>query len=176
MVILFGVERNFDERLKGTLLNSTINGFKSYSGLNKTLNYMLPLDWITNEENYGGGEIVYNNLFRSEEQSLHGFVQVWNFKGDLKRFLENSKESTFNPNGTSYKDYNISPINMNNLHGYLLRYTQDVGSGNYYKGFEYFLNFNDKFFRFSFFVKESKFKETMPIIFENIVKTLKYSQ
>ena len=176
MLILFGVERNFDERLKGALMHSTINGFKSYSGLNKTFNYMLPQDWDSSEENNLGGEIIYNNQFTSKDQSIHGFVQVWNFKGDLKKFLENSKESAFNPKGITYKIYSMSPININKLNGYLLNFTQDIGSGNYYKGFEYFLSNDDKFFRFSFFVRESKFKETMPIVFENIVETMRYSK
>ena len=176
MVVLFGFGKNFDERLKqASLIYNDINSLVKYEGLNKTFSYKLPAEWSTSEEKLSGGEVVYSNSFTSKDQVIHGFVQVWNYAGDLKTFLEKSKEVTFKPQSTKYKDYSITEININNNKGYLLKYTVDTGNKKYYKGYEYFIKDTGRFFRFSFFVSEDKFRETMPNIFETIVKTLEHT-
>ena len=178
MVLLFGMERQFDQRLKeAALMYNNISALVKYEGLEKTFSYKLPKEWTASEKKFTGGEIIYHNDFTSQNQDIHGYVEVWNFNGDLKSFLEKSKEATFRPETTKYKTYSLSSIKVNNPvdKAYLLSYTLEEGAGKGYKGYEYFIGDKGRFYRFSFFVKEANFKETMPTIFKTIVNTLEHS-
>src|SRR3712207_7985862 len=55
----------------------------------------------------------YTTLFRSfmaKDMSITGFVQVWQEKGDLKNFLENSKEVSQKAN--KIKKYKIKKLEL----------------------------------------------------------------
>ncbi|MEY7999381.1 PsbP-related protein [Clostridium sp. Mt-5] len=173
MIILFGLEKNFDMKLKFTaLMQNDIKSLTQYSGLKNRLKYKLPSNWICRNQDIFGDEIVYHSDFKSADSKINGFVQVWNLKGDLKVFLQNSKSISEEQN--LYKDYNIRRININGSDGYLVEYTITKEIGDSYRGIEYFLEKGKQFCRFSFFVKDTDFKENMPTIFETIVKTLEY--
>lgn len=175
MLVLFGLEKKFDGRLKYVaLMQNNINSLKEYQGLDKKFSYKLPSEWQTKEEKLGGNEIIYHNNFTSEDAIIHGIIEVWDMNVDLKNFLEKSKEISEKYN--SFKDYNITPIKINKDDGYLVSYTMETSPGVYYKSYEYFIKEDSKFFRFSFFVREPNFKETMPTIFKTIVETFKYRQ
>lgn len=175
MVVLFGFGKNFDVKLKqASLIYNNINSLVKYEGLNNTFSYKLPKEWTTAVEDLGE-EIVYHNRFVSHDKVINGFVQVWNYNGDLLRFLELSKETNLKTQASKYKEYEISTLNLNNNKIFLLKYTVDSGNKNYYKAYEYFIGCTGKFFRFSFFVKEEDFKETMPNMFESIVKTFEHT-
>lgn len=170
MLILFGLEKNFDGRLKYVaLMQSNINSLKQYEGLDKTFNYKLPSQWTTKEEKYEGNEVIYNNTFLSEDAVIHGMVQVWNINEELKTFLDKSK--VLSEKYTSNENYKASPITINKHEGYLVTYTSKTKSGNVYKAYEYFIKDKNKFMRFSFFVRDENFKESMPTIFKTIVET-----
>jgi hypothetical protein len=170
MAILFSVERSFDEKLKDTLMYSNLGTLKTYQALNVKISYKLPEDWTTSVEKANEKEILYYNNFISKDQQVHGIIQVWNRAGDLKVFLDNSKDSTFNTG------YNISPIKLNNHDGYIITYLANTGNENYYKSYEYYFQDKNRFYKFSFYVNEKAFKETMPLIFNSIVKTLEYKE
>ncbi|AYD39137.1 hypothetical protein D4Z93_00575 [Clostridium fermenticellae] len=171
MFILLGFERQFEDRLKFTvLLQNNINSFVEYNALNKTLNYELPKGWSTKEQKFSGGEIIYHNDFVSNDNKIYGYVQVWNSNKNLKAFLEESKKISSKQN--LYEAYKLEPIIINNIKGYLVKYIILTSYDAEFNGYEYFLNQDGKFLRFSFFTKKDNFKEDMPIIFENIVKTL----
>lgn len=175
MFILLGLEKNFDAGLKFTaLIQSNINSLKKYEALGKKLSYKLPTEWVTEQKNFSGQEIIYHNDFTSKDSKIHGFVEVWNLNKDLRTFLEESKKISSEQN--LYKEYNISPIVINNRDGYLVSYIIITPSNESFRGYEYFLRNKDKFFRFSFFVKEDNFKENMPTIFKTIVQTLNYKE
>lgn len=174
MFILLGLERHFEDKLKFTvLIQNNINSLVKYDGLNKKLNYKLPEGWPVKEQKFSGNEIIYHNDFTSKDNKIHGFVEVWNSSKDLRTFLEQSKKISSEQN--LYKAYKLEPITINDRSGYLVKYTMLTSYDAEYDGYEYFLRDHGKFFRFSFFVKKSDFKEDMPIIFENIVKTLDYT-
>jgi hypothetical protein len=175
MLILLGFEKYFDAGLKFTaLMQNNINSLVQYKGLDNKLSYKLPEEWITKEQKFSGQEILYHNDFKTNDSKIYGFVEVWKLNQDLKNFLEQSKKTSSEQN--LYKQYNISPIKINDKDGYLVYYTMITSSDIDYKGYEYFIKDNDKFFRFSFFMKESNFKENMPTVFRTIVQTLNYKE
>jgi hypothetical protein len=170
MLILFGLEKNFDGRLKYVaLMQSNINSLKLYEGLDKTFSYKLPSQWTTKEEKYEGNEVIYHNSFLSEDAVIHGMVQVWNINEDLKTFLDKSK--ALSEKYTAAQNYKANPITINKHEGYLVTYTTKTQGENVYRAYEYFIKDKNKFVRFSFFVREENFKENMPIIFKTIVET-----
>jgi hypothetical protein len=173
MLVLFGLEKKFDGRLKYVaLMQSNINSLVKYEAPELNFSYKLPDMWTAKKKDFGGGEIVYHNDFSSEDATIHGFVQVWNIKQDLKSFLDKSKE--VNQQYAQYSDYNVSPIVINKHEGYLMTYNMQTSPEGKYKGYEYFLKDTNKFFRFSFFVRDINFKENMPTIFKTIVDTFEH--
>ncbi|CAB1254279.1 conserved hypothetical protein [Clostridiaceae bacterium BL-3] len=173
MTILFGLEKNFDVKLKFTaLMQNDIKSLTQYSGLKNRLKYKLPSNWDCRVQDIFGDEIVYHSNFKSADGKINGFVQVWNLKGNLKIFLQNSRIISEKQN--LYKSYNMSRININGRNGYLVEYIITKEIGDSYRGIEYFIEEGKQFCRFSFFVKDMDFKENMPTIFETIVKTLEY--
>ncbi|WPC42010.1 hypothetical protein [Clostridium sp. JS66] len=175
MLVLFSLEKNFDARLKFTaLIQNNINSLVQYEALDKKFTYKLPAEWSTKEQKFPGNEIIYHNDFNTKDLKIHGFVEVWNLNTDLKAFLEESKKISSEQN--LYKSYEIKPIKINNKDGYLVEYTIITSNNKDYKGYEYFIKNKDKFMRFSFFVSEDNFKESMPTIFKTIVQTFNYKE
>ncbi len=175
MLVLFSLEKNFDARLKFTaLIQNNINSLIEYGALNQKFTYKLPAEWSAKEKKFSGNEIIYHNDFNTKDFKIHGFVEVWNLNKDLKTFLEESKKISSEQN--LYKAYEIKPITINDKDGYLINYTIITSANQNYKGYEYFIRNKDKFFRFSFFVREDNFKENMPTIFKTIVQTFAYKE
>lgn len=175
MLVLFSLEKNFDARLKFTaLIQNNINSLVQYEALDKKFTYKLPAEWSTKEQKFPGNEIIYHNDFNTKDLKIHGFVEVWNLNTDLKAFLEESKKISSEQN--LYKSYEIKPIKINNKDGYLVEYTIITSNNKGYKGYEYFIKNKNKFMRFSFFVSEGNFKESMPTIFKTIVQTFNYKE
>ena len=44
------------------------------------------MGWTTKEKKFSGDEIMYHNDFQSSDAVIHGFVEVWKSKQDLKHF------------------------------------------------------------------------------------------
>ncbi|MDW8802441.1 hypothetical protein P8V03_14930 [Clostridium sp. A1-XYC3] len=175
MLVLLGLEKHFDAKLKlAALMQNNINSLVQYQALDSKLTYKLPSEWSTSEQNFSGQEIIYHNDFKDKDYKVHGFIEVWNLNKNLKTFLQESKKISSEQN--EYKDYNISPITINNREGYLVNYTIKTNTNTYYKGYEYFIKDKDKFFRFSFFMRDENFKENMPTVFKTIVQTLNYRE
>lgn len=175
MLVLFGFEQKFDGRLKYVaLMQSNINSLKKYDVPELKFSYKLPSEWITKKQSFQGDEIVYHNDFFSKDAIIHGFVQVWNKKEDLKTFLEKSKN--LNQQYAEYTDYSMAPVEVKKQSGYLTIYTMKNLDGTKFKGYEYFLNDKNRFYRFSFFVRDVNFKENMPTIFKTIVENFEYKE
>lgn len=172
MVVLFSIGIKLDSRIRTTaFIQNNMGALKEYYAAQYKISYKLPSKWTTSEEKYSGGEILYHNNFKSQDNSIHGYVQVWNFQRDLKSFLENSKVTSEIQNKS--QDFKISDININSNKGYLVTY-KIVGDGKPYNAFEYFLKYDGIFVRFSFYVESDKLNKNMPSVFKAIVETLKY--
>jgi len=175
MIMMFGLEMYFDNKLKmASLIQSNFNPLEQYSALNDKLKYKLPKQWETNEKKFNSNEIIYHNEFESVKSGIFGFVQVWNKRGDLKKFLDNSKMISEKQN--EIRNYSIHKIKVNNYNGYVIRYVVKTKyEKKDYIAFEYFIDCGDVYVRFSFFVKGQMYKENMQRIFDSIVETMEYT-
>ena len=172
MITLLGISKQFDDRLKTTILvENNINLINNYEALNGKVSYKLPVGWTTREKKLPGGEITYHNDFQSSDAVIHGFVEVWKSKQDLKAFLDNSKNISEEQN--AIKNYKIDDIIVNGKKTYLVQYLINVTDNNWYKAYEYFIDDGKEFYRISFFTRNVNFKETYGAIFESIVETFK---
>ena len=172
MITLWGISKQFDDKLKTTILvENNINLLDNYEALEGKVNYKLPLGWTTKEKKFPGDEIVYHNDFQSADAVIHGFMEVWKSKQNLKVFLDNSKSISEEQN--VIKDYKINNISINGKKAYLVQYLINITGDNWYKAYEYFIEDEKEFYRFSFFTRNINFKESYGAIFESIVETLK---
>lgn len=175
MLVLFGLEKKFDGRLKYVaLMQNNITSLKKYDVPELNFSYKLPSEWTTKKENFDGKEVVYHNNFESEDAIIHGFIQVWNMKEDLKSFLDKSKDSS--AKYANYSEYEITPVSVKKHEGYLITFTMKTSESAVFKGYEYFLKDKNKFFRFSFYVRDKNFKENMPTVFKTIVDTFEHRE
>ncbi|MGH4125984.1 MAG: hypothetical protein ACREV6_24015 [Clostridium sp.] len=172
MITLLRISKGFDKQLKTTILvEHNINLLNDYAALNGKVNYKLPEGWTTKEKKFSGGEIIYHNDFQSSDAIIHGFVEVWKNKQDLKTFLENSKKISQEQN--VIKNYKLDSIIINGKKTYLVQYLISVTDNNWYKAYEYFIDDGSEFYRFSFFTRDVNFKEAYGAIYESILETFK---
>ena len=172
MITLLGISRGFDKQLKTTILvEHNINLLNDYVALNGKVSYKLPEGWTTKEKNFSGGEIIYHNDFQSTDAVIHGFVEVWTSKQDLKAFLDSSKKISEEQN--AIKNYKLDSVVINGKKTYLVQYLINVTDNNWYKVYEYFIDDGKQFYRFSFFTRNVNFKEAFGAIYESIVETFK---
>lgn len=173
MIILFFIEVNFQQRLKLTsLIQNGMHSLKEYSAMNGKFTYKLPEEWSTEEKNFGGGEIIYHNGFKSKDAKIYGYVQVWQLNEELKMFLENSKIISEKQN--TFKNYSIKPTSINGKTAYLVEYTVLNGNDVYYKGIEYFIKIKNGFIRFAFNIREDNYKEDLNMVFKTIVESSRF--
>ncbi|GCD08428.1 hypothetical protein G9F71_001380 [Clostridium sp. FP2] len=172
MITLLGISKGFDKQLKTTILvEHNINLLNDYTALNGKVNYKLPEGWTTKEKKFPGGEIIYHNDFQSSDAVIHGFVEVWRSKNDLKAFLDSSKKISEEQN--LVKNYKLDSIIINGKKTYLVQYLISVTDNNWYKAYEYFIDDGNEFYRISFFTRNVNFKESFGAIYESIVETFK---
>lgn len=170
MIILFAIGQIFEGHIKSvSFIQNNISSLQGYEALDGKLTYKLPSEWSVKSKTFPGGEIIYHNDFQSDDFVITGFVQVWNIKNDLKDFLIKSKEVSEKQN--IIKNYRISNIKINKRDGYLVKYNM-VSNDIDYTAYEYFINNNNQFIRFTFFVKSENFKESFAAVFDSIVKTV----
>jgi len=172
MITLWGISKEFEDKFKTTILvENNINLLNDYEALSGKVSYKLPAGWTTNEKQFAGGEILYHNDFQSPDAVIHGFVEVWKGKQDLKAFLNNSKSISEEQN--VIKNYKIDDLIIDGKKAYLVQYLINVTENNWYKAYEYFIDNKKEFYRVSFFTRDVNFKEPYAAIFESIVETLK---
>lgn len=172
MVVLFSVGISLESRIRTTaFIQNNLGALKEYYSSEHKIAYKLPAKWTTSLENFTGGEILYHNNFNSQDNSIHGYVQIWNLQNDLKSFLQNSKVMSEIQN--SAENFKISDISINNNKGYLVTYKTKAADKTY-NAFEYFIKYDNIFVRFSFYVESDKLNSSMPAVFKAIVETIKY--
>ncbi|KOF57175.1 MULTISPECIES: PsbP-related protein [Clostridium] len=173
MLVLFGVGSNLSSRIRSTAyIQSNMGQLKKYSVNSLNINYMLPAKWKTNIEKFGGNEILYHNDFRASDNSVWGFVEVWNKSQDLKTFLNTSKEVSEKQN--NIEQYTINEISVKNEKGYIIEYTLINKENKRFKAIEYFIEHDNKFIRFSFYTNSKGYTTNMKSVFKAIVETLNY--
>lgn len=144
--------------------------YKEYNVLGNTFSYKLPNDWTTWIQTFEGGEIIYNMFFKSPDSKVNGFIQVSNINKPLKQYLEESKEAAVG--AVDFKYFDIKPIMVGRNTGFLLRYERPNSEGEYYSGYEAFVEGkNGKVYRASFFVKEKDWRQYYLMIFNTIIQS-----
>lgn len=175
MISLLGISKQFDNKLKTTILvENNIRLLNDYEALSGKVSYKLPMGWTTKEKKFSGDEIKYHNDFQSSDAVIHGFVEVWKGKEDLKLFLNKSKDISQQQN--KIKNYKLDNLIINGKKTYLVQYLINTTGDNWYKSYEYFVDGGQEFYRISFFIRNVNFKETYAAIFQSIVETLKIQQ
>ncbi|WP_392486744.1 hypothetical protein ACER0A_002430 [Haloimpatiens sp. FM7315] len=172
MIVLAVFQKTFDERIKFTaLMQNEMKDLKEYYILNNKYSYKLPSDFETIERKFPSKEIIYHNEFYSKNNSIYGFVQLWNIDGNLYDFLIKSGEISKKQNVID--NYKLEKTQIDNREVYEITYNITDKNKNIYSCYEYFIPVDQGFVRFSFFLRKSNFKDSMPLIFKAIVKTLK---
>ncbi len=123
-----------------------------------------------NEEFINREDIIYNNSFIDRKNNMQGFIQLWNYKGDLKTFIKNSKEIS-EKQQIDYTKYSVVPVEINNMKGYLVQYSI-LKENKEYVAYEYFLKLEEKFIRVSFFIPEKYHQESIETVFNTILKNI----
>lgn len=173
MLVLFGIGTNLGGRIRSTAyIQSNLGQLKKYDIKEYNFDYMLPVKWKTSVEKFAGNEILYHNNFSDENNTLHGFVELWNKTQDLESFLKVSKEISEKQNDV--RNYSIEKLNIKGKKTYLVNYIIYNTSGEGFNASEYFVDEGNRFVRFSFFVNNKKYKPDMKPIFRAIVETLNY--
>lgn len=173
MVVMTLGEMTLHGKLKlSTFTQSNINSLKQYSDTSTGIKYLLPRDWTTERKDFSGGEILYHNDFKSKDSLVNGYVQVWHSKKSLDEFLEQSKSISEKQN--KILQYNKKVIETDGGKGYLVIYNIEVKPNVFYVAEEYFIELDNKFVRFSFFVNKKDYNISMSRIFKTIVDTVKF--
>lgn len=173
MLVLFGIGSNLGSKIRSTAyIQNSLGQLKKYSVENLNINYMLPAKWNTNAQKFGGNEILYHNDFKASDNSIWGFVEVWDKKQDLKTFLDVSKEVSQKQN--NIEQYMINPINIKNEKGYIIEYNLTNKENKKFKAIEYFIEHDNKFIRFSFYTNSRNYTPDKKSVFKAIVETLNY--
>lgn len=148
--------------------------FKTYTAMNGAFKYELPEAWNTTEESFAGGEIVYHMYFTSKDKKINGFVQVWKLDKPLKQFIDESKNVAVG--AVDFKFFNTKEIMSDNKPGYLIEYSRPNAKGDYYRGYEAFIEGSGKtIYRVSFFVLEKEWRSYYPILFDRIINSMDIS-
>lgn len=145
-----------------------VGHFVNYESLEGKFSFDYPSAFIISEETFTGGDILYHIDFRHRQDSAHGFIQVWKLAGPLKEFLEKSRETS----RKTYKYFKTSNIELNGVQGYQWDYAVLTQNG-LYKGMEVFLEQNERMYRLSYFVPESKWDKKQSELFQIMAKSFK---
>lgn len=174
VLILLALAQKFDWNLKYTAIMSTeMPSFTKYEGLSGKLTYLLPEDFNTKLQSFGGGEIIYHNDFYSGNNKISGFIQVWNINEDLKKFLQ--KSSIISEKQNIVKNYSLKPITDISKNGYEVRYDMMSSTGEYYKVFDYYIKTQNGFVRISFSISDKNYNEGIMPVLLKIVRSINFS-
>jgi hypothetical protein len=170
MIFIFCIGIKLDGRIRATaFIQNNLGQLKEYKIDQYNISYKLPSKWEAKSESFAGNEITYNNNFTSQTDGINGFVQVWNYNGNLKGFLDMSKK--ISESDSKVKNFTISDINISDKDAYLVEYKMN-SHGNIYHAYEYFIKQDSEFIRFCFNINENKANGNMESIFKAIVETV----
>lgn len=142
--------------------------FYNYESLEGKFSFDYPSAFVIKAGAFSGGDILYHIDFHDRQDTVHGFVQVWNLTSELGEFLKKSKEAS----QKTYKYFKSNNININGVKGFLWDYSVLTPDG-YYKGSEIFLSQNGQMYRLSYFLREEQWDENQSELFWNMAKSFK---
>lgn len=171
MIFVFCMGIKLDNRIRSAaFIQSNLGELKKYSIDEYKISYKLPIKWEVSTESFNDNEIVYDNNFKSTDEGINGFLQVWNYKGKFNDFLEINKKIVQREN--KVKNFNAYNLDINNQGAYLITYEVN-SNGSSYHAYEYLIREQVDFIKFSFYVKDDKLGLATPSIFKAIVETIK---
>ena len=148
-----------------------VEKFINYESLEGKFSFDYPSAFIIRKAAFTGGDILYHIDFHDRDGSSHGFVQVWNFPGGLKEFLDKSKETS----SQNFNYFKTGDIEINGIKGILWDYAVLTQNG-YFKGMEVFFKQGGRMYRLSYFLPEDKWDEKQSEIFWNMAESLKIQE
>ncbi|MCX7921267.1 MAG: hypothetical protein N3B21_04485 [Clostridia bacterium] len=144
--------------------------FSNYESLKGKFSFKYPSIFTLSTQDFSGSEILYHIDFKNKTQNtIHGFVQVWNLPYSLKEFLEKSQKSS----PSLYKNFKSSKVRINNIPGYLWDYTILTSDRKNYRCVEVFLQRSNLMYRISYFSPESLWNKAQSDTFWSIAKSFK---
>lgn len=143
--------------------------FTDFTSLEGKFSFSYPSMFVLSQQFFTGSEILYHIDFHDKNGSSYGFVQVWNMPYPLDDFL-NKSISTSQQN---YKFFNMKPVTINGLEGFIWDYAFAAPNGEYYKGNEAFFKKDEKMYRISYFMPEAKWNSKQEDIFWKMVNSFK---
>ncbi|GAA0177999.1 hypothetical protein SH2C18_11250 [Clostridium sediminicola] len=172
MIALFFMGNYLKPRKTFIIQSQHSKKYTTYEAIKGNISYELPSHWKSELKNFSGDEIIYHNDFKSENQVINGFVQVWRIAVDLKEFLTNSKKIAEKQNDII--GYNITPGKVKGRESHIVTYKIRVSDDIYYRAYENFIKYEDGFIRFSFYTKDDDSDKSLNEIteFEYIVNSL----
>jgi len=145
-------------------------GYKNYDVLDGSFKFYLPSSWNAWEQNFVGGEIIYNLNYITPNKKIYGFIQVWNMEKPLGEFLEESKKAAVGV--IDFKKYDLKEIMVNKKKGYLLEYIRARDNDGYIRAYEAFLEGgNGRIYRASFYTDEKDWRSYYPLMFNRIIQS-----
>lgn len=167
-VLVSSVDSEQDIRASFSPAYPRVMHFINYDSLEGKFGFMYPSTFEISEETFTGGDILYHIDFHDRQDTAHGLVQVWKLTDPLKDFLEKSKKTS----QKTYKYFKTSNIELNGVKGFLWDYAVLTQNG-YYKGLEVFLDKNERMYRLSYFLPESKWNNKQSELFWKMAKSIK---
>ncbi len=143
--------------------------FSNFTSIEGKFSFEYPSIFSLNQQEFSGSEILYHIDFNSKQNSINGFVQVWNLPYSLEDFLTKSKSTS----QLNFKYFNSNPVKVNGIEGFYWDYSFLSSSGNYFKGNEVFLQKDKRMYRISYFIPEELWTKEQEEIFKGIVYSFK---
>lgn len=170
MILIIGLGNYFEEKLKiATLTQNNIGSFKTYK-IEEKITYGLPESWISSETKVSNEKIKYHSDFISDDNIIKGYIELWDENEDIQSII---KENEKHIKGIGIDDYKVVRSNIGKDEAYVMQYNISLSKDDFYRTYDYFLNLNGNKIKSSFYIKDKSYKENIPIIFENIMKTFK---
>lgn len=143
------------------------SSFSDYKTLSNNLKFDYPSIFTIVPQEMTGNEILYHVDFYNRQKTVHGFVQVWNLKEDIKDFLDKSM-ATSGQNFSHFED-NIEKIN--DVAWHIWHYTIKSKDGTSYTARESFTKIGDSMYRLSMFAPKHKWDKSLDKIYYNMLSS-----
>lgn len=170
MTLLFTGKEIFKDNIeRAVLANKNIDELSSYSALEGAINYTLPNAWDTQEQQYPGNYIIYNNNFVSEDMSILGYVQIVNYTKDLEDLINRDKKS-INFDESNFYTKEIDEINGEQV--YKVVYKEKGDGGRVYLNIIYYKRLDEnRVVKVFFSSLEENFEEDNNTVYNIIIKS-----
>ena len=170
MIVMFGLESRFHEKLKVASLNeNNIYKLKEYNDENMRIVYKLPENWDNAEKKLNIEKVMYHSEFYDTASSIGGYIQLQSKNRELQDVV-----STFGQDKNKVQEYNYRPIKVNGYKGYLLKYKlQSFVDNKQMKFVQYYIESQGDRAVVTFYAPDDKYEKNFERIFDAITDTIK---